>query len=284
VEAWRTTIKHIDSRDDERSGLDSDRDDVREVERGPGNDSSQADSHKPDADSSSPRRWPAREREGRDRELNLRPSHLRHLREQGLVETHRIPGSGDHAVVLTKEGRGLLESHRARDEGARQTFYEGLRRERELEHDVQVYRAYGREAEYLHELGAEVDRVILDYELRTEYQRRLHEHDLDRDDYDGHPDRTADEIRDWALEHDLPFDDEVHFPDLRIESRELDGREDHRDIEVTTEHYPGCPWRQRRPVRVLVLPLLWFAIWWWRWHRGGGGDTVDLRRNYGIDD
>src|SRR2546430_17555582 len=58
---------------------------------------------------------------------------------------------------------------------------------------------------------------------------------------DGHPDRTADEIREWAHEHDLPyFDDEVHFPDLRIEYREPDGRDDHLDVEVTTEHYRGA--------------------------------------------
>ena len=57
------------------------------------------------------------------------------------------------------------------------------------------------------------------------YQKWLHERDRDRDDYDGHPDRTAEEIRDWAREHDLPyFDDEVHFPDLRIEYQEADGR------------------------------------------------------------
>jgi hypothetical protein len=82
--------------------------------------------------------------------------------------------------------------------------------------------------------------VILDYQLKNDYQRWLHERDRDRDNYDGHPDRTPDEIRDWAYEHDLPyFDDEVHFPDLRIEY-ELDGRLDHVDIEVITQHYRGA--------------------------------------------
>ena len=180
-------------------------------------------------------------RDHHDRPADPRSGDLRHLREQGLVETVRIPGSREHAVVLTREGRRLLEGHRERDHETRQTFYNGLRRERELAHDIQVYRAYEREADRLHERGAGIDRVVLDYELRGEYQRWLHERDRDRDDYDGHPDRTADEIRDWAREHDLPyFDDEVHFPDLRIEFREPDGREDHRDIEVMTEHYRGA--------------------------------------------
>jgi hypothetical protein len=79
-----------------------------------------------------------------------------------------------------------------------------VRRERELAHDVQIYRAYEREAERLAERGARIERVILDYELKPEYQKWLHERDRDRDDYDGHPDRTAEEIREWALEHELP--------------------------------------------------------------------------------
>ncbi|MBY0495715.1 MAG: hypothetical protein K2Y23_16015 [Cyanobacteria bacterium] len=177
-------------------------------------------------------------RDSRDRELDPRSSGLRHLREQGLVETVRVPGTRERAVVLTKEGRGLLESHRFRD--GRQTFYAGLRRERELEHDIQVYRAYEREVDRLRDEHARIERVILDYQLKSDYQRWLHERDRDRDNYDGHPDRTPEEIRDWAYEHDLPyFDDQVHIPDLRIEY-ELDGRLDHVDVEVITQHYRGA--------------------------------------------
>src|SRR5206468_6304823 len=66
------------------------------------------------------------------------------------------------------------------------------------------------------------------------------ERDKDRDDADGRPDREPAEIEEWAHEHDLPyFDDQVHFPDLRIEYEEPDGRWDHRDVEVTTVHYRG---------------------------------------------
>src|SRR4029450_12856830 len=38
-----------------------------------------------------------------------RSGDLRHLREQGLIETTRVPGYRDHAVSLTKDGRSLLE-------------------------------------------------------------------------------------------------------------------------------------------------------------------------------
>lgn len=180
-------------------------------------------------------------RDVRDRPADPRSGDLRHLREQGLIETVRLPGYRHHAVALTKEGRHLLEIHRDRDHGHHQTFYAGLKRERELEHDAQVFRAYLREAERLHDRGARIDRVQLDYELKREYQKWLHERDRDRDDYNGHPDRDAEEIAAWAHDHDLPyFDDEVHFPDLRIEYEEPDGRWDREDIEVTTPHYRGA--------------------------------------------
>jgi len=180
-------------------------------------------------------------RDHHDRPLDPRSSDLRHLREQRLVETVRVPGTREHAVALTRDGRSLLEHHRDRDQGDRQTFWHGVKRERELEHDVQVYRAYECAAERLAERGAQLERVMLDHELKREYQSWLHERDRDRDDYDGHPDRTAEEIESWAREHDLPyFDDEVHFPDLRIEYQEPDGRWNHDDIEVTTEHYRGA--------------------------------------------
>ena len=82
---------------------------------------------------------------------------------------------------------------------------------------------------------------MLDHELKGEYQRWLHARDKDHDDHDGQPNRTPDEIREWARDHHLPyFDDQVHFPDARIEYEEPDGRWDREDIEVTTEHYRGA--------------------------------------------
>ena len=172
---------------------------------------------------------------------NLRSGDLRHLRDQGLIETAREPGYRDHAVGLTKAGHSLLEGHRDSRPERHQAFHAGLVRSREREHDLQVYRAYEKAEERLRERGAHVERVVLDHELKSEYQRWLHEHDRDHDDYDGHPERTAEEIQEWAAEHDLPyFDDEVHFPDLRVEFVEPDGRWDREDIEVVTPHYRGA--------------------------------------------
>ena len=133
-------------------------------------------------------------RDGQDRPLDPHRGDLRHLRDQGLVET--IPTTGDDRalVVLTERGRDVLERNRwssvhreelrweavEREFGdgrdvdderssphepkARQEFYAGVRsgsstrfavhRPRELTHDAQVYRAYLNEAERLREDGA----------------------------------------------------------------------------------------------------------------------------------
>lgn len=173
--------------------------------------------------------------------IHNRSADVRHLREQGLIETARVPGHRGTVVVLTKEGRELLENHRTGQGDSPQIFYAGLKRTRELEHDAQIFSAYLEAAERLQDRDARVNRVVLDYELKRDYQKWLHEHDGDRDDYDGHHDRTDEEIRAWAAEYDLPyFDDQVHFPDLRIEYEERDGRREHDDIEVLTVHYRGA--------------------------------------------
>jgi DNA-binding MarR family transcriptional regulator len=175
------------------------------------------------------------------READPRSGDLRHLREQGLISTVRLDGRRDVAIVLTDRGRDLLESHRGRDQDARQEFYAGLKRERELEHDAQVYAAYLSAAERLDARGAHIERVLLDYELKRDYQQWLHERDREHEGYDGHPDRDAREIEDWALEHHLPyFDEQVHFPDLRIEYLDIDGRRERENVEVLTIHYRGA--------------------------------------------
>ena len=144
--------------------------------------------------------------------------------------------------MLTKAGRDLLEAHRLeRGREPRQVFYAGLRKPRELAHDSQVYRAYTRAEARLREDGGRVRRVVLDYELKREYQRFLQERNRGREDSDGRPDREAHEICAWAREHELPyFDDSVHFPDARIEYEDRDGRLRHEDIEVVTGHYRGA--------------------------------------------
>jgi hypothetical protein len=85
-----------------------------------------------------------------------------------------------------------------------------------------------------------VRRVVLDYELKADYQTFLQERNRDRPDSDGRPDRDEDEVREWARVHELPyFDEQVHFPDVRIEY-EVEGRTRYEDVEVLTPHYRGA--------------------------------------------
>ena len=177
-----------------------------------------------------------------DRPADPRAGDLRHLRESGLVRSVTMDGHRDRVVTLTEKGRDLLESRRRTGgEEPRQAFHAGVRKPRELEHDTQQYRAYVRAAERLTSRGARLRRVLLDYELKREYQRFLQKRNRHRADSDGRPDREAHEIATWALQHDLPyFDEHVHFPDVRIEYEDLDGRSRYEDIEVTTVHYRGA--------------------------------------------
>src|SRR6185436_9375520 len=103
------------------------------------------------------------------------------------------------------------------------------------------YRAYLRAAERLATREARMHRVVLDHELKREYQRFLQERNRDRPDSDGRPDRSREEIQIWAHTHDLAvLDDHVRFPDLRLEYEWPDGRREIQDIEVTTLHYRGA--------------------------------------------
>jgi hypothetical protein len=178
---------------------------------------------------------------GHSRAASTMNADLRQLREQKLVETVRIPGQRSVALTLTDRGLDLLESRRNERAERPQMFCAGVNRERELEHDSQLYAAFLEAAQRLGERDADIERVVLDEDLKREYQRWLHARDRERDDYDGHPDRTEAEIQDWATDHDLPyFDGQIHFPDVRIEFQDADGRLDHDDVEVVTAHYRGA--------------------------------------------
>lgn len=115
----------------------------------------------------------------------------------------------------------------------------GVRKPRELTHDREVYRAYRQLEPALRERGATVRRVVLDYELKRDYQQFLQANNRGRGDSDGRPDRTADDA--WARAQALPYGDgHVRFPDVRVEIQEADGRRTHEDLEVVTRHYRGA--------------------------------------------
>jgi hypothetical protein len=144
-------------------------------------------------------------------------------------------------VTLTERGRAVLEEARRSRAEPVQTFYAGIAKPRELAHDARLYQAYLRAADRLTGRGARIRRVLLDDELKRDYQRFLQESNRGRRDSDGRPDRDHDEIEYWARVHHLPVDDgHVQFPDVRIEYDERDGRRAIEDVEVVTPHYRGA--------------------------------------------
>lgn len=166
---------------------------------------------------------------------------LKRLRQAGLVEVlpHQLNGQRTTLVTLTAGGRAVLQHYQRPSDGeARQAYYAGVVKPREVTHDAQLYRAYATAAERLQSTGNSVRRVLLDYELKREYQRFLQENNRTHRRSSGRPDRSPEEIRAWAAAHDLPVvNGRVQFPDVRVEYERPDGERAHEDLELATGHY-----------------------------------------------
>lgn len=187
---------------------------------------------------------PARDLTGSRRALDPWNGDLRRLREAGLVRAvpHMVGRERTTLVTLTEAGRDLLEHNRS-DSGERepQRFYAGIAKPRELVHDAHLYRAYARAAERIHRDGGDIQRVVLDYELKSQYQCFLRDLNRDRRREERDSETREDAIAEWARSHHLPMDEtHVQFPDVRIEYQRSDGRREVEDLEVVTPHYRGA--------------------------------------------
>jgi hypothetical protein len=147
----------------------------------------------------------------RDVSVDPRDTTLDHLQDEGLIRFVQIDGD-EQAAVLTDWGRDALEAHRPDRNDGGQEFHSGLGRIRELKHDAKLFRAYREVEKRLRDKGADIERVVLERDLRRDYQEFLQEHNRGRPDSDGRPDRDRREIEQWAREHDLPyFEDAVSY-------------------------------------------------------------------------
>jgi hypothetical protein len=169
---------------------------------------------------------------------------LERLRDLGLVQTvpYVVGRTRTTLVTLTGHGRDVLEgARRPGADGDLQAFYVGITKPRELAHDSRVYSAYMKAAERLAERGEPVRRVVLEEELKREYQRFLQAENRAHREHGETPEERADAVARWAQEHQLPYEDgHVQFPDARIEYDGRDGRRSVEDIEVVTPHYRGA--------------------------------------------
>jgi hypothetical protein len=160
---------------------------------------------------------------------------LLHLVEEGLLD--RKTGMVNHhptrLITLTADGKALVDRHRdATGWGRTQQYHAGLVKPKELAHDVQLYRAYRAEAARIEEARGRVTRIVLDYELKRDYQQFLNRRDRS-------PEATFEgDLRAFAEARQLPIvDGHLELPDLRLEYETADGRSETRDVEVITEHY-----------------------------------------------
>lgn len=165
---------------------------------------------------------------------------LAYLRDQGLVETHvlnlRRDGKSSRieqfqAVVLTKTGQAL--TRRIGELPDDQRLYNGMVKQREGEHDSQIYRAYRKELPAILEKGGKNVRVRLDFELKSEFNRRVYQLGKQNPEAD-----LATLKHHVASEMQLPMSrDRVVVPDARIEFDRPDGMTGRVEIEVVTAAY-----------------------------------------------
>lgn len=161
---------------------------------------------------------------------------LRSLREQGLVEMHRIrTGEGGRldVVVLSDQGRDLV---RRFDETPDQRHYSGLVKPREAEHDAAIYRMFQAEAERIHADGGEVTKVVLDHELKARVfgalEKRRQE-GCDADDFAQVQGQVAEANGLRVVDQKIPL------PDLQVQYRTADGGLSRVNLELTTKNYKG---------------------------------------------
>ena len=167
----------------------------------------------------------------------LSSSELDHLRASELVSIDAVGLRGEtrEIATLTAAAQHLLQSHEAGgDTRERQAFFSGLVKPAELAHDAELFALYEIVAADIQQRGGEIERVVLDYELKSSYQSFL-----------NRPDRpatatTEDDRAVWAAAHHFELvDGELHLPDFRIEYRDQDGQLQHQDVEYATRHYPA---------------------------------------------
>ena len=160
---------------------------------------------------------------------------LQRLDAQGLIERKTVTVNHQpmRLVVLTREGQALLaakQDHGA--DGPRQQYHAGLVKPREAAHDAQLHRLFQAEGARIEAGGGRIERVVLDYELKRDYQTFLHRRDRPAEA------TTETDMRAFAAAHGLSVvDGHLELPDLRIEYETEDGRHESRDVELVTEHY-----------------------------------------------
>lgn len=164
---------------------------------------------------------------------------LRHLHRQNLVRIVGPNGSLTKYIVLTKPAKQLAEKHLRTN--PRQEIYAGAVKIRELKHDAALYRLYQKAAQEIENRGGWPLRLVLDYELKREInKRRARTKDLPRHE-------QQQRLREIAEQQNLKVvNDKIPLPDVRIEYEDANGDLSHCDLEYVTKDYRDAGVAEKR--------------------------------------
>jgi len=161
---------------------------------------------------------------------------VKQLVASGLIEKNTIPRrdwTRLDVLVLSREGERVLSSRQSPDDAQR--FHSGFVKLRELEHDAAIYPAFRDAAEAIERAGGKVERVVLDYELKSVINSEMNR--------GGAVSGEARDERKAQLAKDLDLeivDGKLPLPDLRVEYTDEHGERHHEDIEIVSRHYHGA--------------------------------------------
>jgi hypothetical protein len=157
---------------------------------------------------------------------------LENLDRQSLIQRRTTYPEHTIYLTLTREGHGFIERHRPPDMNRRQVLYHGFVKPREARHDAALYRLYQHETERIRAEGGNVQRVVLDFELKKSINRRLSK-------LDSFPhSEQAHRKQEIAQAHGLRVvNGKIQVPDLRLEYETQNQHQTKVDLELATGDY-----------------------------------------------
>jgi len=155
---------------------------------------------------------------------------LSNLSDQRLVTVQADSTGRDRYISLTRDGKGVTESHLRSN--SNQTIYSGIVKRRELRHDAAIYDVYQKEALKISESGGTPKRVVLDFELKKNVNRQLAKiQNLP-------PAERERQRKEIADAHELKIvKGKIQLPDVRVEYESRDQEQCKVDLECVTGHY-----------------------------------------------
>src|SRR5437016_1976139 len=155
---------------------------------------------------------------------------LSNLADQRLVSVQADSKGKDRYVSLTREGKGVTESHLRSN--SNQSVYSGIVKKRELRHDAAIYDVYQKEARKISKSGGTPKRVVLDFELKKNLNRQLAKiQNLP-------PAERERQRKEIAEAHEQKVvNGKIQIPDIRVEYESREQEECKVDLECVTGHY-----------------------------------------------